>query len=96
MITVPVTLTATAQSVASLVEDSLSSVDQALVGDRDDFRMNATIQALEANGSNVGIGSPTDQSGFIAAGGEITINKMNLNRVYLVGDTLGVVIELAD
>ena len=96
MITVPITLTATAQSVASLVESELSTIAQSMVGDRNDLRMNIIVQALEANGSNVNFGSPTDQSGFIVAGGSLTVCKMNMNQTYLVGNTLGVVIHLMD
>jgi len=96
MITVPVTLTASAQSVAELVESELPGNAGDMVGDRDDLRMNVIIQALEANGSNVGLGSATDQSGFIVAGGSVSVDKLNLNKTYLVGDTLGVVIHLMD
>jgi len=94
MITVPVTLTSTAQSIASLVESSLPNNVLTLVGDRDDFRQDVIIQAVSGNGSNVGMGSPTDQSGFIIAGTSRTLERANLNRTYLVGDGLEVVILL--
>ena len=94
MITVPVTLTSTAQSIASLVESSMEADVQNLVGDRDDFRMDTIIQAVEANGSNVSFGSVTDQSGFIVAGGSLNTCQLNLNRTFLIGDSLQVVIHL--
>lgn len=96
MITVPVTLTATAQSVASLVQSSLETLAQGMVGNRDDLRMDVIVQSLESNGTNVNFGSETDQSGFIVAGGSINISKMNMNKTYLVGNSLGVVIHLMD
>ena len=97
MITIPVTLTATAQSIASLVASSLpSDYDSSLIGDRDDFRMNTIIQASLANSSNVNFGSDSSQSGFIVAGGSISVEKLNLNKTYLVGNGNGVVIHLMD
>jgi hypothetical protein len=96
MITVPVTLTATPQTVAELVQTELNTVQQGLVGDRDDLRMDVAIQALESNGSNVSFGSETDQSGFLVAGGSMSVSKLNLNKAYFVGDGLGIVIHLWD
>jgi hypothetical protein len=96
MITVPATLTATAQSVAEIVKSSLDMLAQDMVGDRDDLRANVIIQSLSDNASDVGFGSATDQSGFLVAGGSMNISRMNLNKTYLVGNGLGVVIHLLD
>jgi hypothetical protein len=97
MITVPVTLTATPQTVAELVQNSLSEVAQDQVDrDRNDLRMSVAIQASQGNGSDVNFGSADDQSGFLVAGGSMSISKLNLNKTYFVGDGLDIIIHLWD
>jgi len=94
MISVPVTLTGTALSVASLIVDELPDDVATLVGNRDDFRMDSIIQAPITNGDDVNIGSETDQSGFIISGGSASLDRLNLNKTYINGTVGDVAIIL--
>lgn len=98
MISIPVTLTSTNDSIANLIYDDLPEYIQRMVGDRDDFRMDTVIQAPDGNTGNINIGSSTDQSGFIEPGGTMGVAKMNLNKTYISDNTSGdsIVILLMD
>jgi len=91
MISFTTTLTATPQSIAELAELHFPESVRPMIGDNDQLRANTIVQSISGTAM---IGSPSAQDGAIVSGGAMNVERLNLNKTYLVGDGLDVVIQL--